>query len=77
MGKIIAYLKGIMEDSDGSPSSKRLVTILCVFLIAMGFVANLFWDQDVDQFMFDAIMYIVIAGLGISGAGKFSKKPKE
>jgi len=77
MGQILAYLKGIMEDSDGSPSSKRLVTLLCVFLIAMGFVANLFWDHDVEQFMYDSIMYIVIAGLGIAGAEKFSKKNKE
>ena len=77
MGQILAYLKGIMEDSDGSPSSKRLVTLLCVLLIATGFIANLFWDQDVEQFMFDSIMYIVIAGLGIAGAEKFSKKNKE
>jgi hypothetical protein len=74
MEKILAYLKGIMADSDGSPSSKRLVTLLCVFLIAMGFVANLFWDYDVERFMYDSIMYIVIAGLGIAGAEKFSKK---
>lgn len=74
MGKILAYLKGIMADSEGSPSSKRLVTLLCVFLIAMGFVANLFWDYTVEQFMYDSIMYIVIAGLGIAGAEKFSKK---
>jgi hypothetical protein len=74
MEKILAYLKGIMADSDGSPSSKSLVTLLCVFLIAMGFVANLFWDYDVERFMYDSIMYIVIAGLGIAGAEKFSKK---
>lgn len=74
MEKILAYLKGIMADSDGSPSSKRLVTLLCVFLIALGFVANLFWDYDVERFMYDSIMYIVIAGLGIAGAEKFSKK---
>lgn len=74
MGNILAYLKGIMEDSDGSPSSKRLVTLLCVLLISVGYLANLFWDYDVEQFMFDAIMYIVIAGLGIAGAEKFSKK---
>jgi hypothetical protein len=77
MGKILAYLKGIMADSEGSPSSKRLVTLLCVFLVAMGFVSNLFWDYTVEEFMFNSIMYIVIAGLGISGAEKFSKKNKE
>jgi hypothetical protein len=38
-------------------------------------MANLFWDYTVDQFMFDAVMYIVIASLGITGAEKFAPKP--
>lgn len=68
------YIKGIMSDSDGSPSSKRLVTILATILLTTGFLANLFWGFTIDQFIFDAISYIVIAGLGISGAEKFAPK---
>ena len=78
MGQIKAYLKGIMADSNGSPSSKRLVTMLATFLVAMGYVANLFWEYKVEQFMFESMMYIVIAGLGITGAEKFApKQPTE
>jgi hypothetical protein len=74
MKKILDYLKGMMQDSQGSPSSKRWVTVLAVLLVAVGYIANLFWDYTVEQFMFEAMMYIVIAGLGITGAEKFAPK---
>ena len=72
--KIINYLNGIMQDKDGTPSSKRAVTLLATLLIAIGYIANLFWDYTVDQFIFESVMYIVIAGLGITGAEKFAPK---
>lgn len=72
--RIKDYLKGIMADSHGNPSSKRAVTMICVLLMVIGYIANLFWDYTVDQFMFESIMYIVIAGLGITGAEKFAPK---
>lgn len=72
--RIKDYLKGIMADKDGTPSSKRAVTVLATLLVAIGYVANLFWDYTVDQFIFESMMYIVIAGLGITGAEKFAPK---
>ena len=74
MKNILGYLKGIMSDSNGSPSSKRLVTLLATILVAVGYITNLFWDYTVEQFMFESMMYIVIAGLGITGAEKFAPK---
>ena len=74
MKKVLGYLKGIMSDNNGSPSSKRLVTLLATILVAVGYVANLFWDYTVEQFMFESMMFIVIAGLGITGAEKFAPK---
>ena len=74
MKSVLSYLHGIMADKDGSPSSKRLVTILATILVAIGYIANLFWDYTVEQFMFESMMYIVIAGLGITGAEKFAPK---
>ena len=62
-----------MKDKDGSISSKRIVVLLSFVLIIIGFIGALFFDLTVDEFMFEAIMYIVIAGLGIVGAEKFSK----
>lgn len=74
MDKVLGYLKGVMADSNGSPSSKRMVTILASLLVFIGYVANLFWDYTVEEFMFTNMMYIVIAGLGITGAEKFAPK---
>ncbi len=72
MKELKKYITQVMQDTNGSYSSKRTVTFLCVLLMSIGFIANLFWDQTIDQFMFDSIMYIVIAGLGFSGAEKFA-----
>lgn len=74
MGNIKEYIKGIMADADGNPSSKRLITMLATLLMTTGFLGNLFWDLTIDEHLFDAVMYVIIAGLGISGAEKFAKK---
>jgi hypothetical protein len=74
MGKVLSYLKQMMEDSAGSPSSKRLVTILATLLVCGAFVANLGWGLTVEEFMYNNMMYIVIAGLGITGAEKFAPR---
>lgn len=74
MKAFICFMKEILKDTDGLPSSKRLVTLFCTLLIGIGFIGNLFWDFNIDQFIFDGVMYIVIAGLGISGAEKFASK---
>ena len=72
--KIKDYLKGIMADSSGNPSSKRVVTLLATLMMIIGYFANLFWDFTVDQFIYESIMYVVIAGLGITGAEKFASE---
>ena len=74
MSKVLSYFKQMMEDSAGSPSSKRLVTILATLLVCGAFVANLGWGLTVEEFMYNNMMYIVIAGLGITGAEKFAPK---
>lgn len=74
MGSIKTYVSQVLQDSNGTYSSKRMVTVLAVVLITIGYIANLFWDYTVEQFMFESIMYIVIAGLGITGAEKFAPK---
>lgn len=68
------YISQVLQDTNGSYSSKRFVTILCVALMACGFLANLFGEYTVDQFMYESIMYIVIAGLGFTGAEKFAPR---
>ena len=74
MEKIKTYLKEIMSDCNGSPSSKRWITLIASLLVFAGYIMNLFWDYTVEEFMFTNMMYIVIAGLGFTGAEKFSTK---
>lgn len=74
MGSVKNYLSQVLQDGSGSYSSKRLITLLATVLVAGGYIANMFWGYTVEQFMFESMMYIVIAGLGITGAEKFAPK---
>ena len=74
MDSIKEYLHGLLADPNGSPSSKRMIIFLCTILMATGYIANLFWNFTVEEFMFNAVMYIVIGGMGITGVEKFAPK---
>ena len=74
MQKLIDYIKGILADSEGSPSSKRVVSLGFAALVAVAFVANLGWNLRIDDNVLDAAMMIVIFGLGITGVEKFAGK---
>lgn len=72
---ILGSIKSMLADShNGSVSSKRVITFLATFLVAMAFVLNLFFGLTVEQFMYDSMMMIVVAGLGTTVAEKFAKK---
>lgn len=74
---IINYIKDMMSDGK-NPSSKRWIAMMAMILISIGYVSNLYWDYTIDEFIFNAVMYIVIASLGITGAEKFApKKPTD
>jgi len=74
MKHILNYMHRVMADPNGSPSSKRLVTLICTVLMAIGFIANLFWEFKMDEFIFNSVMYIIIGGMGITGVEKFAPK---
>ena len=75
MGNFLSYIKDMMSDG-GNPSTKRWVAVVSTLLIATGYIANLFWDYTIEEFIFNGVMYIVIGTLGITGVEKFApKKP--
>ena len=74
MQKLIDYIKGILGDTDGLPSSKRIVSVTFALLLMIAFVANLGWNLSVDDNILDAVMMVIIAGLGITGIEKFAGK---
>jgi hypothetical protein len=60
-----------MLSEDPTVSSKRVITFLAFLLCAAAFVAMILGHQ-IDQKLFDSMMYIVIAGLGFTASEKFA-----
>lgn len=71
---MLRFIKEIFQDHKDNFSSKRLVTILAVVMMGAGFFGDLFWDVSVPQYMYDAVMYVVVAGVGFTGAEKFVER---
>jgi hypothetical protein len=76
-------LRGMLNDShDDSVSSKRVIAFVAFVLCGIAFVANLFWSYKVEPFMFDAMIYLAMVGIGATAVEKFvphrsnSKKPQ-
>jgi len=44
-------------------------------MMVIGFVANLFFDLTVEEFMYEAMVWIVLGGLGFTASEKFANKP--
>lgn len=73
---ILANLKGMLSDSNDSAmlSSKRVVAFLAFICCAVSFFLDQFTSHKVAPALFDSMMWIVIAGLGITGVEKFAPK---
>lgn len=66
-------LKGMLDDShNNSLSSKRVVTFLAFLLCGTAFIANLFWNYTIESYMFEGMIYLVVAGLGFTASEKFA-----
>jgi hypothetical protein len=74
MNFLVKMLSGEGEDN---PSSKRTITFLAFLLIAAGYVAEVFFEKRVNPETFNAVMYIVLGGLGFTTAEKFTNKEKK
>lgn len=63
----------IFQDGiDGSLSSRRVITVMAFLLCATAFIANMFFGITIEKFIFDAMSYIAMAGMGATVAEKFS-----
>jgi hypothetical protein len=66
--------KMLSGEGESNPSSKRTITFLAFVLVALGFVAELFFERKVSPQTFEAMMYIVLGGLGFTASEKFSPR---
>lgn len=62
----------IQDGVDGSVSSRRVITLIAFLLCVVAFIANLFFNMKIDQFIFDSMSYIAMVGLSATVAEKFS-----
>ena len=70
-------VKMLSGEGESNPSSKRVITLLAFILLAIGFIAELFYEKKLNPQTFDAIMYIVLGGLGFTASEKFTSKEKK
>lgn len=63
----------LIDGHNGSLSSKRVVTVLSFILCGTAFIANLFWNYKVEEYMFSGMIYLTMAGLGFTASEKFAK----
>jgi hypothetical protein len=64
----------LSDGTNGSISSKRVITFLAFLLCGTAFCVDLLTPLTVTQSLFDSMMYIVIAGLGFTASEKFASK---
>ena len=70
-----ANIKSTVKDSHNNTiSSKRIVVFLCVIMMIVGFVANVWYGVEVSEHIYTSIMYVVLVGVGLTGIEKFAPK---
>lgn len=74
MGLLVKMLSG---EGENNPSSKRVITFLAFLLVAVGYIAEMFFGKTVNPQTFEMLMYIVLGGLGFTTAEKFTNKEKK
>jgi len=67
-------LKSMICDShdDDAVSSKRVIALLAFIFCSIAFFANLFFDYTVDEYIFQAMSWIVIGAFGSTAVEKFT-----
>ena len=75
MDKFLAHLKSMLTDgANDSVSHKRVITLLSTVMLITAFGANVFQGKHIDDNILNAIMFVIIGGMGITGMEKFAPK---
>jgi len=67
----------LADSKNGSVSSKRVITLLAFVMCSIAFMVDLFTEYETKPYLFDAMMYIVVAGLGFTASEKFAPTNKD
>ena len=74
VNSILSQIKGLIAEADGKISNKRFITMLCTVMLAVAFIGNVFMAKHIDDNLLNAIMFVIIGGMGITGMEKFAPK---
>jgi hypothetical protein len=67
----------LTAEGETNVSSKRFITLLAFVLLAVGFIAEMFFERRVNPQTYETMMYIVLGGLGLTASEKFSARGKK
>lgn len=70
MKKIIAWIKGLLQDEKGTPSSKRFIGIIAGLTLCAALIANIYTVFPVEPTLVNAVAAICIGGLGLASVDK-------
>jgi hypothetical protein len=65
-------LSEAIKDKHGQNSSKRIVTMSAFLMVCLAFFVDLFTPFTLSEFIFDGLMWIVVAGLGFISSENIS-----
>ena len=74
MKRALNFLKRMLTDVNGGVSSKRFITFSAFVLLCIAFIANVFMEIPLQEFIWNGMIYLVGAGLGFSTVEHFAKK---
>ncbi len=76
MMKIFTWLSSLLKDEKGSPSSKRIMGILCTVTLCVTMYQNAFSDEHVapSAALVNAVAALAFGALGLTSVDKFTKK---
>lgn len=72
--KRIKTIRESITDINGITSSKRLVIVVCLFIVGVCVYCSLFMDKIIQEFIYDGIILIICTSIAGVASEQFSKR---
>lgn len=67
-------MKQVIQDTNGNLSSKRVAVLIAMIVLIVLILIDTFTGFTVRDNIFNTLEWIIIAGLGVVGSERFSKR---
>lgn len=73
------FVTELFTDEHGVVSSKRMAGLLCVIVLLVGFIGNIFYPKEItpSAHLIDAVALLAFGCLGLTSLDKFVKNRKQ